>query len=173
MGTYTKQIIKDTTTEVIVKFVGIVDANGPTTDPVNTTIYMSTLVGALDNSGANLVSRTGNTALANGYITYIRDVDWSFAAVPANSNIQLVWRGSTSNSVAMNMCYGQGSFEFDTSAGKISSDAVGNASVNTGELFLQTSGVSSAAYTIFITLRKDPRTFDKGALVDKAYFQNP
>lgn len=171
MATYSKQILKDTTTETIIKFVGIIDAGGqPSSDGANTTLIVSMLRGAYDTNNA-LRSVTGGAPLAF-YGVNVRKIDWSLATIPANSNIQLVWRGSTANSVAVNMAYGPGSFEFDPSAAVISWDAVGTGA-NTGELFVSANGVTFGAFTVIITIRKDPRYFDKGYLVDAASFKTP
>lgn len=172
MSTYTKQILKDTTTETTVKFVGVIDAGGqPFSDKPNTTLIMSDLVGALDINGA-LRSKTGNAAL-QFYNSWIRSINWSLATAPANSNIQLVWRGNTTNSVAVNMAYGPGQFNFEDSAAVISFDAPNSNAANSGELFIAANGVVVAAYTVIVNIRKDPKYFDRGALVDKAYFSNP
>jgi hypothetical protein len=172
MSTYTKQLLKDTTTETVIKFVGVIDAGGqPFTDPANTTLVVSNLRGAYDTNN-QLRSVTGNTPL-NFYGVNIREVSWSLATNPSNSNIQLVWRGSSANSVAFNMAYGPGEFDFESSAAVVSSDAVGVASANCGELFVSANGILNGAYTVVVTIRKNPQYFDRGALVDKSYFQNP
>lgn len=171
MSTYKTQILKDTTTETVIKFVGVIDAGGqPFTDPANTTLVVSSLKGAYD-TNANLRSVTGG-APKPFYGVNIRDVQWSLATTPANSNIQLVWRGSTANSVAFNMAYGPGEFSFEESAAVVVSDAIGTGA-NCGELFVSANGVINGAYTIMLTVRKNPADFDRGALVDKAYFQYP
>lgn len=171
MSSYTKQVLKDTTTETVIKFVGIIDAGGqPTADGPNTTLIVSSLRSALDSNGA-LRSVTGGAPKAF-YRVYIRDVQWSLATIPANSNIQLVWRGSSANSTAFNMAYGPGEFNFQESAAVVAWDAVGTGA-NTGELFVAANGVINGAYTIMLTIRKDPGDFDKGRLTDAAYFQNP
>jgi hypothetical protein len=171
MSDFKKQIIKDTTTETTIKFVGVIDAGGqPFTDKANTTLVMSDLKGAYDTNN-QLRSVTGGAAQPF-YNSWIRSVNWSLATQPANSNIQLVWRGSVANSVAVNMAYGPGQFNFEDSAAVISYDGQGNGA-NSGELFIAANGIVQGAYTVIVNIRKDPAYFDRSYLTDKAYSKNP
>jgi len=179
MASFTKQVLKDTTTETVVKFIGFIDAaaNLPQTlDQANSTLAMASLRGAYDTNNA-LRSVTGNAALSF-YGTNIRKVNWTIAATPANAAIQLSWRGGGSNAnvVAFNFCGGAGELDFTdgtTAAVAITDPGVG-LGANSGDLIVTaTPGLTAATYTIIVALKKDPKYFDRGALVDKAYFQNP
>ena len=171
MSLYKTQIIKDTTADVTIKFTGYMEgANTPQNDGANTTLIVSMLKGAYDTNGA-LRSVTGNNALPF-YGVWIDKIQYNVGSLTANGSVALNWRGSTSNSVAIYLPVGQETIELNEGWGQIKWDAVGTGA-NTGELFVSANGVSFGSYTIIVHARKDPVHFDRGRLVDTAYFQNP
>jgi hypothetical protein len=170
MGTYVKQILKDTTTDVTVKFSGIIDASGPTTDGPNTTLIVSMLKGALDSNNA-LRSNTGGAPL-NFYGVNVSEIYAAVSTSVANSAVSINWRGSASNSVMMFLPAGETTFDLTRGEGVLFSDASGTGA-NCGEIFISTSGVVLGAYTIIIKGRKNPAHFDRGYLTNPEYFKIP
>jgi hypothetical protein len=171
MGQYSKQLLKDTTTEFTIKFTGIVDGGGPTLDGPNTTLIVSYLRGAIDTGGALRSTNVGGTVLPF-YGVNVESIQYSFSSTVANSSITLNWRGATSNSVLAFLPTGQQAFELKEGLGVITWDAVGEGA-NSGELFIGANGVVSGAYTIIIHGRKNPAHFDRGYLVDPGSFRKP
>jgi hypothetical protein len=179
-GLFSKQIIKDSTTETVVKFVGYVDsvASPPQSDGANSVLAMSSLNGAYDINN-QLRSATGNAALGY-YGTNIRKITWSVGCSPANSAIQLYWKGGGSNAnvVAFNFAAGSGVLDFTdgTTGGVVATPSVTilGSGANGGDLVVGgTAGLASASYTIVVALRKNPSQFDRGYLIDPSSFSNP
>jgi hypothetical protein len=172
MSVFTKQILRDTTTEVVVKFTGIVDAGGMTSDLPNTTLIMSQLRGAYDTNGA-LISVTGGAALPF-YQANIRQVHVTAGSTIGNSSFNLTWVGSSANVDGFVMpANGQQDLDLDEGLGQISWNAVGQAGAGAGNLQVTANGVQFGTYTFIVVLRKNPGYFDRGALIDKSYFRNP
>lgn len=176
MSVFSKQTLKDSTTETVVKFLGYMDSVPPQGDAPNTSISMANLVGAYDVNMA-LRSVTGNAALSL-YRTTIKKLVWSVACTPANAAIQVSWKGGGANAnvVAFTIAAGAGQIDFNegVAGGVIPVDPTLLSGANAGDIITSnTAGLTSASYSIIIFLKKDPRDFDKGALVDKASFANP
>lgn len=178
MSSFYKQILKDSTTETVVKFTGFIDAaaNGPQTDAANTTLAMASLVGAYDTNGS-LRSVTGGAALSL-YKSNVRKIVWAIGSSPANAAIQVLWKGggTNANSVMLMLPAGSGQLDFTdgTTGGAVSTDPSVGLGANAGDIVLASSGgLAAGSYSIVLSLKKDPSTFDRGALVDRSYFANP
>jgi hypothetical protein len=172
MSVFTKQVLKDSTKDTIVKFVGVIDAGGALvpSDP-NATIFVSLLNGARDANGNPRVLANGavvNTA-QNYYETKVRRVYWTLGTAQANGVMQLNWKGANSNSVIINMGSGVGD-TMDMEGVTIPFDANGVTSANSGDLFLSANGIVNGAYTVIVELRKTGPQYNYGLAMDRNAF---
>ena len=62
---FTYQVLRDTTTDTVIKLTGVFDGTGQEAN--NSRIQASSLSGALDSSKANLLSNTSNTGALSYY----------------------------------------------------------------------------------------------------------
>ncbi len=172
MSSFSKQVLKDSTKDTIVLFHGFLDGGAPSTDQLNTTIFVSQLKGALDANGNPRGLSNGavvNTANAY-YETKVKRVTWSLSASQANGVLQLNWRGSNSNGIIANMASG-GDGSLDLEDMLIPYSGVGYANANTGEVFLSANGLTNGSYTVLVHLTKTGPQYDYGRAADPDAFR--
>jgi hypothetical protein len=168
MGTYNKQILKDTTKDTIVKFTGIIDAGTTIAqDPANTSVIVKFLSGALDANGNLLAANTARGV----YKTSVKKIVYSVSCA-APGVVQVNYRGNTANQVIANLGPGADKIDFEPDNCVIAYDVAANGinTANCGDLFLSSNAVTAGAFTVIVHLRKDNNDFSAGQFADPVAF---
>ena len=182
---YTYQVLRDTTTDAVIKLTGTFD--GTSGNELNVSrISANTLSNALANNGyllANNQGGTSNTALAyydlqlTGLKYYV-----NFPVTSPVGSVEIFWSGnntgtaasSYANSATIFHLQGQGEFGLGEQLPSIlnnSGDGVHANTIGNGDLGIQTQGATSnSAYTLIISLRKNNTMYQRGQFNDPAAF---
>mgnify|MGYP003704892205 CR=1 FL=1 len=181
---FTYQVLRDTTTDCIIKLTGTFDGTGQEAN--NSRIQANTFSGALDANGVMLRSSSSlsNTALSyydlqlTGMKYYV-----NFPTTAPIGSVEIFWNGAGSTPAAqyansatifhLNM---QGEFGLGEQLPSILNNSgfpvtgLANTTGN-GNLGIQTSGVvANAAYTLIVTLRKNNAMYQRGQFNEPAAF---
>jgi len=173
---YTYQILRDTTTDAVIKLTGTFDGSG--NEANNQRIQANTLYGALANNGylvANNQGGAANTTLGyyNIQVTGLK----YFINFPATSplgSVEIFWNGGGAtaaaqyaNSATIAHLNSQGDF----GNGEQLPSIPNNGSGGNGDIGIYTLGATAnAAYTMIISIRKDNAQYQRGQLNDPAAF---
>ena len=168
---YTYEVLRDTTQKTVIKLTANFDGTGDENNPYR--IQANTLLGALDSSKANLLSSTSNTGALSYYGLSVSRIGYNVAS-QQKGYVELYWTNgaNTAQSVPimnMDLC-GQYSEE----QGMVS--IYNNAPNATGDIGVRTFGmgaIANTAYTLFVELRKDNSTYQRGQFNDPAAFNAP
>lgn len=163
---FTYQVLKDTTEKAVIKLTANFDGSGQEAN--NYRITANSLYGALDANGALLgtAQSVSNTALPY-YGLSISRLGYNIAS-QQKGYVELTWTSSnTAQSVPifnMDLCGKYGEDE-----GLVS--LKNNAPNPTGDIGVFTYGLgANCAYTLFVELRKDNSTYQRGQFNDPAAF---
>jgi hypothetical protein len=170
---FTYQVMKDTTQKAVIKLTGFFD--GASGDESNTSrIQANTLFGALDRSGARLLTDVANTGPQPYYGLSI-DKIWFEANFQGTGHARLTWTGnSAANTKTIIGISGQGVGCYNDNGNWITipNNSAGTYGCN-GDIGIQTFGagaVANSTYNIVIELRKDNANYNRGQLNDPAAF---
>jgi hypothetical protein len=182
---FTYQVLRDTTTEAIIKITGTFGS--PTADEINVArISANSLSGALNTNGGLLSA--GGTPLPY-YDLQLTGLKY-YVNFPVSSplgSVEVYWSGNNAtgtsgsayaNSATIFHLQGQGEFGLgeqlpsitnnsgNTVNGILAANTVGN-----GDLGIQTLGASAnSSYTIIISMRKNNAMYQRGQFNDPAAF---
>ena len=162
---YTYEVLRDTTQKTVIKLTANFDGSGEENNAYR--IQANTLYGAMDANNNLLVA--GNTAKPY-YGLSISRIGYNIAS-QQKGYVELYWTNgaNTAQSVPimnMDLC-GQYSEEQGMVA------ILNNAPNPTGDIGVRTFGmgyIANTAYTLFVELRKDNSTYQRGQLSDPAAF---
>ena len=179
---FTYQVLRDTTTDTVIKLTGIFDGTGEQRN--NIVIAANTLSGALDANGVPL--RT-SLSLSNTALSYY-DIQLTglkyYVNLPTTSplgSVELFWNGGGAtaaaqyaNSATIFHLNSQGEFGLGEQLPSILNNSGNTAIANTqgnGDLGIYTWGASAnSAYTLIISLRKNNAHYQRGQFNDPAAF---
>lgn len=165
---FTYQVIKDTTTHVVIKLTGSFDGTGQESNAVR--IQANTLYGALATNGylvANSQGGAANTALS--YYGLAVNRIWYDCA--NSGDIQLYWNATTPKTLMF--LNGNGEYDGAGNWTTIPNDAVNTAGCK-GDIGVVSRGmVANDSYTIIVELRKDNAHYQRGQFNDPAAFNYP
>ena len=177
---YTYQILRDTTTDAVIKLTGTFDG---TSNEMNVSrISANTLANALANNGNLLANSNANTALPyydlqlTGLKYYV-----NFPATTPLGSVEIFWSGNNAtgtaasayaNSATIFHLNSQGEFGLGEQLPSIMNNT--NNSSNTagnGDIGVATQGATAnSAYTLIISVRKNNAMYQRGQLNDPAAF---
>lgn len=186
---YTYQVLRDTTTDAIIKLTGTFDSTS--TNELNVSrISANTLYGALATNGylvANSQGGSANTTLKY-YDLQLTGLKY-YVNFPVSSplgSVELFWSGNSAsgaagsyaNSATIFHLQGQGEFGLGEQLPAILNNSGANtnnyivaANVGNGDLGIQTTGATSnASYTLIISVRKNNSMYQRGQFNDPAAF---
>jgi hypothetical protein len=173
---FTYQVLRDTTTDAVIKLTGTFD--GSSNEANNVRIQANTLSNALATNGylvANNQGGSANTALST-YNLQLTGLKYyvNFPVSGTLGSVELFWNGGGSsaanqyaNSATIFHLQGQGEFGLGEQLPSITNNSVGG----NGDLGVYTTGGSAnSAYTLIISLRKDNAQYQRGQFNDPAAF---
>jgi len=178
---FTYQVLRDTTTDAVIKLTGTFDGSSGNESNVSR-ISANTLANALANNGLLLSTQNANTALSY-YDLQLTGLKY-YVNFPVSSpigSVELFWSGnntgtaasSYANSATIFHLQSQGEFGLGEQLPSITNNS-GTGAANTvgnGDLGIQTTGATAnAAYTLIISLRKNNSMYQRGQLNDPAAF---
>jgi hypothetical protein len=181
---YTFQVLRDTTTDSVIKLTGTFD--GSTGNELNVArISANSLSNALATNGylvANSQGGAANTALPY-YDLQLTGLKY-YVNFPVSSplgSVEIFWSGnntgtaasSYANSATIFHLQGQGEFGLGEQLPSIiNNSGLGTANtIGNGDLGITTTGATAnAAYTLIISLRKNNSMYQRGQLNDPAAF---
>jgi hypothetical protein len=185
---YTYQVLRDTTTDAVIKLTGTFD--GSTGNELNVSrISANSLGNALATNGylvANTNGGAANTALKY-YDLQLTGLKY-YVNFPVSSplgSVELFWSGnntgtaasSYANSATIFHLQGQGEFGLGEQLPSITNNSgLGTANtIGNGDLGVATQGATSnSSYTLIISLRKNNAQYQRGQFNDPAAFNyNP
>jgi len=197
MAKYTYQVLRDTTTDAVIKLTGTFGA-ADTQEANNARIPANSLFGALATNGylvANNQGGAANTPLSyyDLQITGVKSIV-NFTTTGTGA-VELFWNGSGATAAAQyansatimhmngNTDYGNGeqlpsilNNSGNAAFGQTgwSGYQTGNQTVGNGDIGVYTQGaVSNSAYTLIISLRKNNAMYQRGQFNDPAAFNAP
>jgi hypothetical protein len=180
---YTYQVLRDTSTEAIIKLTGFFDGTGQEAN--NARITANSFSGALATNGylvANSQGGSANTTLSyydlqlTGLKYYVNFPTSTVGAV------EIFWNGGGASAAAqyansatifhLNM---QGEFGLGEQIPSIMNNsgntAMGSASIGNGDIGVYTSGaIANSSYTLIVSLRKNNQMYQRGQFNDPAAF---
>ena len=180
---FTYQVLRDTTTDCIIKLTGTFDGTGQEAN--NSRIQANTFSGALDANGVILRSSSSlsNTALSyydlqlTGMKYYV-----NFPTTTPIGSVEIFWNGAGStpaaqyaNSATIFHLNDSGEFGLGEQLPAIMNNSgntiIGAASVGNGDLGVYTTGATAnSAYTLILTFRKNNAMYQRGQFNDPAAF---
>jgi len=180
---YTYQVLRDTSTEAIIKLTGFFDGTGQEAN--NARIAANSFAGALATNGylvANSQGGAANTALSR-YDIQLTGLKY-YVNFPTSSvgAVEIFWNGGGATAAAqyansatifhLNM---QGEFGLGEQIPSILNNsgntALGAASIGNGDIGVYTSGaVANSSYTLIVALRKNNQMYQRGQFNDPAAF---
>jgi len=188
---FTYQVLRDTTTDTVIKLTGVFDGSGQEIN--NTRIQANSLSNALATNGylvANSQGGASNTALSyydlqlTGLKYY---VNMPFTSTSANSqgSVELFWNGAGStpaaqyaNSASIFHLNSSGEFglgeqlpSINNNSGSLANGYIVTANVGNGDIGVYTQGAAAnCSYTLIIALRKNNAMYQRGQFNDPAAF---
>lgn len=187
---YTYQILRDTTTDSVIKLTGTFDGSAQELNGAR--IPANSLYGAIASNGylvANNQGGASNTALSyyDLQITGVKAVV-NFTTAGTGS-VEMYWNGSGATNSAQyansaTIFHFNGNSDFGSvdqlpsilnNSGNTSYGAVGtavyNSTVGNGDIGLATQGaVANSAYTLIVSIRKNNQMYQRGQFNDPAAF---
>jgi hypothetical protein len=181
---FTYQVLRDTTTDSVIKLTGVFDGSGQEAN--NVRIQANTLSNAIATNGylvANNQGGASNTALSF-YDIQLTGLKY-YVNLPINGapgTVELFWNGAGAtpaaqyaNSATIFHLNSQGEFGLGEQLPSIYNNSgntvIGNTSIGNGDLGLYTSGASAnSSYTLIIALRKNNAMYQRGQFNDPAAF---
>lgn len=187
---YTYQVLRDTTTDAVIKLTGTFD--GSSQEANTTRISANSLYGAIATNGylvANSTQQYANTPLSyyDIQVTGVKAVV-NFSTAGTGS-VEMFWSGSGSNAAqqyanSSTIFHFNGNSDFGSvdqlpsilnNSGNTIYGAVGtaafNASIGNGDIGVYTTGaLAGSAYTLLISLRKNNVMYQRGQFNDPAAF---
>ena len=175
---YTYQVLRDTTTDAVIKLTGTFDGSGQEAN--NQRIQANTLTNALDANNNLLV--TGNTAKSY-YDLQLTGLKY-YVNMPVSSpqgSVEIFWNGSGAtaaaqyaNSSTIFHLNSQGEFGLGEQLPSILNNsgntAIANSSGN-GDLGVYSYGAAAnCSYTLIVSLRKNNAMYQRGQFNDPAAF---
>ena len=179
---FTSQILRDTTTDTVIKITGVFD--GSSNEMNVSRIQANTLNNALATNGyllANTTSVFANTPLPY-YDLQLTGVKY-YVNFPTNSvgGVEIFWSGNNTGTMASSYANsstifhlnGDGEFGLGEQLPSILNNT-GIPNINTagnGDIGIQTIGVvANASYTMILSLRKNNAMYQRGQFNDPAAF---
>lgn len=178
---FTYQVLRDTTTDAVIKLTGTFD--GTSGNELNVArISANTLANALANNGLLLSTQNANTALPY-YDLQLTGLKY-YVNFPVSSplgSVELFWSGNNTGTAASSYAnsstifhlQSQGEFGLGEQLPSILNNS-GTGAANTvgnGDLGIQTTGaIANSAYTLIISVRKNNAMYQRGQLNDPAAF---
>ena len=182
---FTYQVLRDTTTDAVIKLTGVFDGSGQEAN--NARIQANSLSNALATNGFLLANNQGgaaNTPLSyydlqlTGLKYYI-----NFPVASPLGSVEVFWNGAGAtpaaqyaNSATIFHLNGQGEFGLGEQLPSITNNSGLGVAANTGlgDIGVYTSGASSnCSYTLMISLRKNNAMYQRGQFNDPAAFNAP
>ena len=180
---YTYQVLRDTTTEAVIKLTGTFD--GSSNELNVSRITANTLYGALATNGY-LVANTQPSGVANTTLNYY-DLQLTglkyyvnFPATTPLGSVEIFWSGNNAtgtaasayaNSATIFHLNAQGEFGLGEQLPSILNNAAGGITGGNGDIGISTQGATAnAAYTLIISVRKNNAMYQRGQLNDPAAF---
>lgn len=173
---YTYQVLRDTTTDAVIKLTGTFDGSGQESN--NIRIQANTLYGALATNGylvANTQGGAANTTLSS-YGLQLTGLKYyvNFPSTAPLGSVELFWNGQGAtpsaqyaNSATIFHLNSQGEFGLGEQLPAINNNSIGG----NGDLGVYTQGgTANSAYTLIISLRKDNAQYQRGQFNDPAAF---
>lgn len=172
---FTYQILRDTTTDAVIKLTGTFDGSGQEANTQR--IQANTLYGALD---ANSVPLRSSLSLSNTALSYynlqLTGLKYyvNFPVSAPVGSVELFWNGGGvnaaaqyANSATIFHLNSQGEFGLGEQLPAI----LNNSSGGNGDIGVYTQGgTANSAYTLIISLRKDNAQYQRGQFNDPAAF---
>jgi hypothetical protein len=161
-NSFSYQVIKDTTEQVVIKLTGKFDGSGQELN--QSRIAANSLYGALNaNTVTGLLSQ-GGTALP--YYGLALNRLWYDCS--SSGDVELYWHASTN--VPLMFLNGNGEYDAGGSWTTIPNNAKGTAGCN-GDIVLNTRGMAANdSYTIIAEFRKENEYYQRGQFNDPAAF---
>jgi len=178
---FTYQVLRDTTTDAVIKLTGTFDGSSGNESNVSR-ISANTLANALANNGLLLSTQNANTALPY-YDLQLTGLKY-YVNFPVSSpigSVELFWSGnntgtaasSYANSATIFHLQSQGEFGLGEQLPSITNNS-GTGAANTvgnGDLGIQTTGATAnSSYTLIVSVRKNNAMYQRGQLSDPAAF---
>ena len=178
---FTYQVLRDTTTDAVIKLTGTFDGSSGNESNVSR-ISANTLANALANNGLLLSTQNANTALPY-YDLQLTGLKY-YVNFPVSSpigSVELFWSGnntgtaasSYANSATIFHLQGQGEFGLGEQLPSITNNS-GTGAANTvgnGDLGVATQGATAnSSYTLIVSIRKNNAMYQRGQLSDPAAF---
>lgn len=180
---YTYQILRDTTTDSVIKLTGVFDGSGQEAN--NIRISANTLNNALATNGYLLANNQGgaaNTALPY-YDLQLTGLKY-YVNFPTSTigSTEIFWNGAGSSSAAQYAnsatifhLNGQGEFGLGEQLPSILNNSgntiIGASSVGNGDVGVYTQGATAnSSYTLIMTFRKNNAQYQRGQFNDPAAF---
>jgi len=170
---FTTQILRDTTTDVVIKLTGQFDGASGNETANNNKVVANSFYGALATNGylvANNQGGAANTALPY-YGLQLTSAQYyvSMSTASPPGSVELYWVGSnntTANNATIFYLNGNGEY------GSQQQPAIYNNAIGpNGNLGINTYGVTAnTAYTLILSLRKDNAYYQRGQFNDPAAF---
>ena len=177
---FTYQVLRDTTTDAVIKLTGTFD--GSSNELNVSRISANSLSNALANNGQLLSTQNANTVLSY-YDLQLTGIKY-YVNFPVSSplgSVELFWSGNTTstadtgyaNSATIFHLQGQGEFGLGEQLPSIINNS-GTGAANTvgnGDLGISTTGaIANSAYTLIISVRKNNTMYQRGQFNDPAAF---
>jgi hypothetical protein len=185
MNKFTYQVLRDTTTDAVIKITGAFDGSGQEANGAR--IQANSLYGALDANNAPLRTAlsVSNTALSY-YDLQITGLKYYVNFPTSNvGGVEIYWNGAGSTTTAqyansatifhLNL---QGEFGLGeqlpaiyNNSGNVSNGVLIANTVGNGDIGVATTGATSnSAYTLIIAVRKNNQMYQRGQFNDPAAF---
>jgi len=182
---YTYQVLRDTTTDAVIKLTGTFD--GTSGNELNVSrISANTLANALATNGYLLANTNGgaaNTAL-HYYDLQLTGLKYyvNFPVTSPVGSVELFWSGNNTTGAASSYANSSTIFHLQTqgefglgeqlpSITNNSGDGVRANTIGNGDLGIQTQGATAnSAYTLIISVRKNNAMYQRGQFNDPAAF---
>lgn len=189
---FTYQVLRDTTTDSVIKITGVFDGSGQETN--NSRITANALNNALATNGfllANATSAYANTSLPyydlqlTGLKYYV-NLPTSGATGGALGTVEIFWNGygktaatQYANSATIFHLNGSGEFGMGEQLPSIlnntnnlyNNTSITTANTSSGDIGIYTLGATAnSSYTLIISLRKNNTFYQRGQLTDPAAF---
>jgi hypothetical protein len=184
---YTYQVMRDTTTEAVIKLTGTFDGSGQEQNTVR--ISANTLSGALATNGyllANTTNLYANTPLSYYDIQltglkYYCNLPTSAASGGSVGSVEIYWSGygtsataQYANSATIFHLNGDGEFGLGEQIPSILNNSGNGIAANTignGDIGIATLGATAnSSYTLIIAVRKNNAMYQRGQFNDPAAF---
>jgi hypothetical protein len=163
-NSFTYQVIKDTTEQVVIKLTGYFDGSGQESNSAR--IAANSLYGALDANNVPLRSSLSQSNTAKPFYGMALNKFWYDCG--SGGDVQLYWTADTN--VPLVILNGNGEFDGGGSWTTIPNNAFGASGCN-GNIGIVTRGMAANdSYTILLDFRKHNEYYQRGQFNDPAAF---